>query len=100
MQRLLITAIACAALSSTATAQSRLRLDSGDAAYWAGAGIGTGLTAANPKRLFSLEAGPAPYQIQRQAESLYSTRQSLLIRGGIWSGIQTLQLVSPRHRRL
>jgi hypothetical protein len=87
-------------LAGVALAQNpqRFRLDSSDAAYWSGVGVGTGLTAANPKRLLFLETRAGQMQIGEK--SLYSPGRSLLIRGGIWGGIEALQFTKPNHRRL
>ncbi|HEU5239118.1 MAG TPA: carboxypeptidase-like regulatory domain-containing protein [Pyrinomonadaceae bacterium] len=47
-----LTALLAGAVS--AQTPSRFRLDSSDAAFWAGVGIGTGLTASNPEHVFQL----------------------------------------------
>lgn len=57
---LTLTALLAAAVS--AQTPSRFRLDSSDAAYWGGVGIGTGLTASNPKHEFQLVPAPGRHR--------------------------------------
>ena len=97
---LLVACLATSSFAQTPNKPSRFHLDASDAAYWAGVGIGTGMTAADPKRfLYFAPSGP-PGQFQIQSTSNYSVGRSLLIKSGVWGGIEALQFAKPNHRRL
>jgi hypothetical protein len=96
---LILTALLAGAVS--AQTPSRFHLDSSDAAYWGGVGIGTGITAANPKHIFQLAPVPGhPSQFFVHDSGSYSLGRPLLIRAGIWGGIEAFQFAKPNHRRL
>ena len=61
---LILAALLAGSVSAQTPSQtpSRFRLDLSDAGYWAGVGIGTGLTASNPKHEFQFVLVPAPGQ--------------------------------------
>lgn len=96
---MILTALLAGAVS--AQTPSRFHLDSSDAAFWAGVGIGTGITGSNPKMTFQIVPVPGvPGHFQGNYASDYSPGRSLLISGGIWGGIEALQFAKPNHRRL
>lgn len=94
--------ILTALLSPAVPAQtpSRFRLDSSDAAFWGGLGIGTGISAANPKHVFQLVPNPNTTQFSVRDSGSYPVGRQLLIGSGIWGAIRALQFAKPNHRGL
>ena len=96
---IILTALLSAAVS--AQTPSRFRLDSSDAAYWGGFGIGTGISASNPKHEFQIVgvSGPSQQFVIHDSGS-YPVGRQLLIGSGIWGAIEAFQFAKPNHRRL
>ena len=78
---LILTALLAGAVS--AQTPSRFRLDSSDAAFWAGVGIGTGITASNPEHVFQLVSAPGQAQLVVRDYGSYSVGRPLLISTGV-----------------